>query len=171
MRQALEIEDGDILDLCGARPALHLRFDRQFGGRFDDQQRIALIGHQAEPQPVAEPGRRDTPAFRRVVNIIRAQLASSVHDLYCIGFAVDRQRMAFFERPAGCAAQLLVEPHRYIERDDHIGKIDTGAAGNLVTAHAVAQPVLPQSDVEQQCIISIGRPPRLGVHRQGLAKP
>ena len=82
----------------------------------------------------------------------------SVHVLYCIGIAIDRQALVFGEQPASCAARLLVDPQRQIERLDQIDKIDTDTPGRLVAAQRVANLVLAGMEFEQQCVVFAGLP-------------
>ena len=79
--------------------------------------------------------------------------------------------MTFIERPTGCAAQLLVETHRNVERHDDIGQIDTASAGHLIAAHTIAKPVLAEPYIEEKGVVRVGGPPCLGTGSTWLAQP
>jgi len=62
--------------------------------------------------------------------------------LFCVGHSIDRQRVTFVKRPAGCAARLFVEADGNVECNDDIGEVDAGARGRRIAAHTVTEPVL-----------------------------
>lgn len=99
----------------------------------------------------------------------------AVHVLYRIGIAIEGETLILRKEPPGCAARLLVEPHRQIERQDQVGKVNADARRGLVTAKGFAQPVLAAAQFQQKRIVFAGMPGlrlgRNGRHRNAESRP
>ena len=63
-----------------------------------------------------------------IVDLARQQCAFVVHDLYRIFVAIEREGLVLAEQPASCAARLLVEADRQVERQDQVAKVDANPA-------------------------------------------
>lgn len=100
----------------------------------DHHGEIAQIAAQAHPQPARQRRQAGAPAFRGVDNLAGFQRTAFPHHGGGAGGAVDHQGALLGKHPAAQPAGRLVEPHRQVERLDHIGKVEADLLIGLVAA-------------------------------------
>ena len=162
----VEFAGGRLAKSRRATFALDRLEERQLAIGFDHDRHVAEVRAEPHPHPARQRRQAHAPAFGGVVDRVGTDRPTSVHGLYRIRIAIDHQPLILCEDPASCAARLLVEPHRQIERLDQVGKIDADPARGLIAAQRFAQFVLAGMQLEQQRIIVIGGPAfGLGRHR------
>ncbi|MGN6498615.1 MAG: hypothetical protein ACTHKM_00530, partial [Tsuneonella sp.] len=62
------------------------------------------------------------------------------------------------KQPAGCAARLLVETDRKVERLNDVGKIDAHAGVRLLAPDILREDVLAERHLQQQGVVFTWRP-------------
>jgi hypothetical protein len=158
LRQQTEVERLVRAKSRGATFALDRLEERQRLVAGEQKRRIRQVWLEAYPEPARQAGSLDAPAFGSIVHLVRTHRSTFVHGLYRILLAIEDERLVLREQPPGCAARLLVEPHRQVERLDEVGEIHANAARGLIAAQGVADAVVAAAQGEQQRVVVVGLP-------------
>src|SRR6185295_12951459 len=100
--------------------------------RFEDEN--GSVGKRLDPdtEPAPESRAVYAPAFRSLANSGRSELFALTRIFDRSGSDVDRNPVAFLERPAARPLRSEVDLHRHIERGQEVAENEAGALGRAV---------------------------------------